>query len=69
MYSWLDLELGDGNFWDSGLQPRPVSVPVAVGLEALEPDRRLRLTAELEERKFRRYDKSETLAYDFFRIL
>ncbi len=46
MYSWLDLELGDGNFWDSGLQPRPVSVPVAVGLGAHQPDRRLRLAAE-----------------------
>ncbi|KKY50423.1 hypothetical protein AAY85_28200, partial [Pseudomonas amygdali pv. lachrymans] len=22
MYSWLDLALGDGNFWDSGLQPQ-----------------------------------------------
>ncbi|KWS46374.1 hypothetical protein AL057_06235 [Pseudomonas amygdali pv. myricae] len=26
MYSWLDLALGDGNFWDSGLQPQIIAL-------------------------------------------
>ncbi|PHN49826.1 hypothetical protein [Pseudomonas amygdali] len=55
MYSWLDLELGDGNFWDSGLQPDLYQYLSPLGWEHinLTGDYVWRQSRKLEDGKFR----------------